>query len=136
MNTKRWLYLIVCLASFSATTSHECIAESCYDHASDQAAMNKCASQDLRSADSNLNSIYKALMAKISPVGQIKLKELERLWIKYRDQQCDFNANGTSGGSVHSMTYAMCLTELAIQQAKLLKSQLECEEGDVSCSGQ
>ena len=42
----------------------------------------------------------------------------------------------TTGGSIHSMMVAICLTRLSDQRTKDLEKQLNCPEGDLSCGGQ
>jgi uncharacterized protein YecT (DUF1311 family) len=101
-----------------------------------QAALNMCEGGNFKEADTALNAAFSKLIAKVSANGQAKLREAQKSWIKYRDQQCAFETLGTIGGTIHGMVVAQCLTELTTQQTKRLLHQLNCEEGDVSCGGQ
>ncbi|WP_292532462.1 lysozyme inhibitor LprI family protein [Methylocystis sp.] len=101
-----------------------------------QTAMNLCAGDNFKQSDAELNAVYQKLLSKISPGGQSKLREAQKSWIRYRDQQCEFDTMGTIGGSIHSMMLWQCLTDLTAQQTKMLQHQLNCQEGDVSCGGQ
>ncbi|HVE10533.1 MAG TPA: lysozyme inhibitor LprI family protein [Paraburkholderia sp.] len=101
-----------------------------------QADMDQCASISLKASDAKLNQTYKALLAKVSKDGKVKLQKAQRAWIGWRDAQCDFIAAGSSGGTIHSMAQASCINQLTQAQTKLLDSQLHCQEGDVSCGNQ
>ncbi len=111
------------------------LAESCAN-ARTQAGMNLCAGRDLAAADQALNATYRALVAKITPVGRSSLRAAEQAWIAYRDRQCAFETMGTADGSAHPMVVALCRTALTRQQTARLAAQLSCEEGDLSCGGQ
>lgn len=106
------------------------------ENASDQATMDECANRSYRASDAKLNKTYRALERKVSPAGLSKLKAAQRAWLTYRDAQCAFNAAGTEGGSIHPMVLSMCLDALTTAQTEQLDSQLNCEEGDISCGGQ
>ena len=74
-------------------------------------------------------------MEKISPEGQAKLQAAQKAWMEYRKWQCEFNALGAVGGSIHPTIVNYCYAYLAHQQTETLRQQLECEEGDLSCFG-
>lgn len=102
----------------------------------DQTTMTMCAEQALQAADAELGATYVALIETVSPQGREKLEAAWRAWIAYRDAQCDFDTFGARGGSIHSMLQSTCRTGLAQAQTQLLKDQLDCEEGDLSCGHQ
>lgn len=104
--------------------------------AQSQMEMNEQAGNDFTRADQKLNEIYQKLMAKISSAGQARLRDAERAWIEFRDQECAFETFGTVNGSVHPMVLFNCKSRLTNQRIKDLDGQLNCEEGDVSCGGQ
>lgn len=101
-----------------------------------QNSMTLCAGQDHDAADRELNVIYGELLESISAPGQETLRRAQRKWIAYRDAQCAFASAGTQGGSVHPYVLLTCLAELTRMQTQMLKRQLECVEGDLSCGGQ
>jgi uncharacterized protein YecT (DUF1311 family) len=105
-------------------------------NATDQATLTQCANNSLKASDAKLNQTFRALQAKVSKPGKDKLQKAQRAWITWRDAQCDFNASGSSDGSVHGMVLASCLDDLTKAQTKLLDSQLHCQEGDTACGGQ
>ncbi len=104
--------------------------------AQSQMELNAQAANDLRKSDQQLNAVYNKLRAKISDTGKAKLQTAQQSWLRFRDQECEFETMGTVGGSIHSMIVAICLTRLTDQRIKDLEAQLNCKEGDLSCGGQ
>ena len=101
-----------------------------------QQEMNATEGAKLGLADKALNAVYARLMAKISPPGQSALREAQRLWVNFRDRECEFETLGSAGGSVHPMVVAACLTRVTQARTVELKAQLDCPEGDVGCGNQ
>jgi uncharacterized protein YecT (DUF1311 family) len=101
-----------------------------------QMELNAQAAADLRKSDQQLNAVYNKLRAKISDAGKKSLQTAQQSWLRFRDQECEFETMGTVGGSIHSMIVAICLTRLTDQRIKDLDAQLNCKEGDLSCGGQ
>jgi uncharacterized protein YecT (DUF1311 family) len=104
--------------------------------AQSQLELNARAGGDLRKSDEQLNAVYDQLRTKISDAGKKSLQAAQQSWLRFRDQECEFETMGTVGGSIHSMIVAICLTRLTDQRIKDLDAQLNCKEGDLSCGGQ
>ena len=104
--------------------------------AQSQMELNAQAGTDLRKSDEQLNAVYNKLRAKISDAGKKNLQVAQQSWLRFRDQECEFETMGTVGGSIHSMIVAICLTRLTDQRVKDLEAQLNCQEGNLSCGGQ
>ena len=104
--------------------------------AQSQMELNAQAAADLGKSDQQLNAVYNNLRAKISDAGKKSLQTAQQSWLRFRDQECEFETMGTVGGSIHSMIVAICLTRLTDQRIKDLEAQLNCKEGDLSCGGQ
>ena len=104
--------------------------------AQSQMELSAQAAGDLRKSDEQLNAVYNKLRAKISDAGKKSLQTAQQSWLRFRDQECEFETMGTVGGSIHSMVVATCLTRLTDQRIKDLEAQLNCKEGDLSCGGQ
>jgi uncharacterized protein YecT (DUF1311 family) len=68
-----------------------------------QMELNAKAANAFTKADKRLNDIYQKLMAKISPSGQASLRDVEKVWIQFRDQECAFETLATVDGSIHPM---------------------------------
>jgi uncharacterized protein YecT (DUF1311 family) len=104
--------------------------------AQSQMELNAQAGADLRKSDEQLNAVYNKLRAKISDAGKKNLQVAQQSWLRFRDQECEFETMRTVGGSIHSMIVAICLTRLTDQRVKDLEAQLNCQEGNLSCGGQ
>ncbi|MDN5787984.1 lysozyme inhibitor LprI family protein [Pseudorhodobacter sp.] len=102
-------------------------------NAADQATLNLCANQELKTADARLNKTYRALTRKLGPDSLNRLKKGQRAWIAYRDAICAFEAAPSQDGSIYPMVMADCLAAVTASQTALLEDQLNCEEGDMSC---
>jgi uncharacterized protein YecT (DUF1311 family) len=85
--------------------------------------------------DQRLNAVFSSLIAKISAAGKASLRDAEKTWIRFRDQECAFETMGSVGGSVHPMVVSQCKSRLTNQRTKDLEGQLNCKEGDLSCGG-
>jgi uncharacterized protein YecT (DUF1311 family) len=103
--------------------------------AQSQMEMNAQAGSALQKSDAQLNAVYNKLRARISDAGKQKLLAAQQSWLRFRDQECEFETSGTLGGSIHSMMVAVCLTRLTDQRTKDLDRLLNCQEGDLSCAG-
>jgi uncharacterized protein YecT (DUF1311 family) len=98
-----------------------------------QQEMTATEGEKFKQADKALNATYNQLLAKISPAGQSALREAQRTWLRFRDQECEFETLGTKDGTVHPMVLLMCMTGLTQLRTEQLVAQIECEEGDLSC---
>ncbi|CNH95702.1 MULTISPECIES: lysozyme inhibitor LprI family protein [Yersinia] len=123
---------IILLASLLVLPINQALAIDCKS-AVTQLDMNQCANSDYKKADAELNRIYQDVLAKTSVAQRPLLKSAQLTWIKYRDADCTFQSSATEGGSVHPMIISACLTQKTKERTALLKSFLNCPEGDLSC---
>jgi uncharacterized protein YecT (DUF1311 family) len=86
--------------------------------------MNLCAQQRYKEADAHLNVTWKKLMTHLNATEQAKIKEVERLWIKFRDAHCEFAASGFEGGSMQPLIQYSCLLEITEERTKHLENLL------------
>jgi uncharacterized protein YecT (DUF1311 family) len=100
-----------------------------------QRTMNECADLALRTADGELNALFKEAQRHLKgDTGAAKsLIAAERAWIAFRDAECAFSASSSKGGSIYPMVYSECLEKLTKARIGDLKRFLQCEEGDLSC---
>lgn len=103
--------------------------------AQSQMELNAQAGDALKKSDARLNAVYTKLRGKISEAGKQRLQTAQQSWLRFRDQECEFETAGTAGGSIHSMMVAVCLTRLSDQRTSDLERLLNCQEGDLSCAG-
>lgn len=101
--------------------------------AQSQMELNQQAGTALQDADRQLNAVYTKLRARLSPESRARLQSAEEAWVRFRDQECAFIGAPTIGGSIHGMIVAQCQTRLTLARVKDLETQLNCQEGDLSC---
>jgi uncharacterized protein YecT (DUF1311 family) len=101
--------------------------------AQSQAQMNTAAARDERAADQALNRQYTATINGLSPASRTLLRNAQRSWITFRDQQCRFESSAVRGGSAWAMVQSGCITRLSTERTRDLRRIAQCGEGDLSC---
>lgn len=101
--------------------------------AQSQSQMNASAARDERAADQALNSQYTATVNGLSPASRTLLRNAQRSWITFRDQQCRFESSGVRGGSAYAMVQSGCIARLSTERTRELRRIAQCTEGDLSC---
>ncbi|MBL0423104.1 DUF1311 domain-containing protein [Ramlibacter sp. AW1] len=94
-------------------------------HAMTQGEMNECAAQDHAREDARLNDTYRDLASKLKPAQRDKLRSVQRVWLSYRDMNCDFRSAAYQGGTIYPLVRSMCLAEMTSQRTEDLKARLE-----------
>lgn len=89
---------LVCSAATSAKDEQAAISklnglrpsyDTCVTKAAGSTAPTRaCMEEELAYQDKRLNKAYHALMSKLKPTLQAKLKAEENVWIQYRDNRC------------------------------------------------
>jgi uncharacterized protein YecT (DUF1311 family) len=79
------------------------------ENAMTQLEINQCMSAAYKAADTELNSLYASLQGKPGDAVSEKLRIAQRAWIKYRDANCEAEAELYAGGSVEPTVRAGCL---------------------------
>jgi len=105
--------------------------------------LDECWGQQYGRADAHLNALYRKLlglmekdlindkqqndvdMVKFDETALLDLKKTERLWIRYRDSQCDAAAQQIDGGSMAPMTRSICLMDATNHRIDELKDAYE-----------
>lgn len=128
----RFMLKIIVLISILVLSISQALAIDC-QNAVTQLDINQCANSDYKKADTELNRIYKQVLAKTPATQRSLLKSAQLTWIKYRDADCTFQSSATEGGSVHPMIISACLTHKTEARSAELLSFLNCAEGDLSC---
>ncbi|MFK8332928.1 lysozyme inhibitor LprI family protein [Pseudomonas sp. BJa5] len=78
--------------------------------------MNNCNGAEIERQDARLNSAYKTAMAGLETDQQGKLRDAQRLWIKYRDANCGLYY-GLTGGTMDQLNGAGCVLEMTKARA-------------------
>jgi len=105
------------------------------NNAMTQLEINQCASLDFQKADSRLNAVYKAAMAKMRETDSYlsddlkgaadTLRDAQRAWIPYRDKACEAYGFLARGGSMEPMLVSGCLTDLTDERIGELNELVE-----------
>ena len=83
-------------------------------------------------ANTRLDAVYKRLMGKLDADGQKALKEAERSWIKWRDDEAMLIARvgGAVGGSGMRVDFANAQLKLINQRIEVLSEYLKQSSGN------
>jgi uncharacterized protein YecT (DUF1311 family) len=102
--------------------------------------MNRCADQDAKAADAELNRVYQELLSKSKGDASAtkKLRDAQRAWIAFRDAQLEalYPAEDKQReyGSIYPMCYAIVTTAMTkdrtIQLRRMLQDKDPCDIGD------
>jgi len=90
-----------------------------------QTAMNICAGLSYQQVDRKLNQVYRQLLPTLAASRRQKLITSQQIWIRFRDTSCAFERSQFEGGTIASMIYSNCLSELTQQRTKQLEGYLE-----------
>jgi uncharacterized protein YecT (DUF1311 family) len=76
--------------------------------------------EQLKEEDKNLNQTYQTLRTLLSPQEKEQLKNVQLIWIAFRDKSCDFQLRDADG-SMYAMFMAQCLARYtATRNAELI----------------
>jgi uncharacterized protein YecT (DUF1311 family) len=83
-------------------------------------------------ANKKLDALYKQLMGKLDEQGQKALKEAERSWIKWRDDEeiLMARAGGAIGGSAMRVDFANAQKKLIDQRIEVLTGYIKQAAGN------
>ena len=109
-------------------TKYSPVYESCLKKAVATVDILNCIATEMTFQDKRLNKAYQSALKAFSSGRQEKLKDAQRLWIKYRDGNCEVFVNA-SGGTMDSLNTASCFLDMTAKRAKELEDQAEQLEG-------
>jgi uncharacterized protein YecT (DUF1311 family) len=118
------LLVIVLLAAAPAqkqTQQDPCKGEG----AETQSAMNMCAAKKFKEADAVLNRVYNELASKLEADARARLKTAEVSWLKYRDDNCEYEAAPFEGGSMQPLIRSSCYERMTKARTEELRGQLK-----------
>jgi uncharacterized protein YecT (DUF1311 family) len=90
-----------------------------------QAEMNMCAAKKFKEADAALNRVYSELASKLEADARARLKTAEVSWLKYRDDNCEYEAAGFEGGSMQPLIRSSCYERMAKARTEELRGQIK-----------
>ena len=115
-----------CVALLMGVSAQKRAAKNPCDDAKTQLDMNFCADKKFQAADAELNRVYKQLMAKAE--NDPKLKAAEVSWLKYRDDNCDYESALYEGGSMRPLIYSSCMERMTKARTDELREQIKERE--------
>ncbi|MDD2609274.1 MAG: lysozyme inhibitor LprI family protein [Giesbergeria sp.] len=87
--------------------------------------MMDCTDAELKRQDARLNKAYKTLMASDqTPERKKQLQATQRVWIKFRDLNCDFY-HDPDGGTSAAVNASDCTMRMTAERAKELENFIE-----------
>ena len=99
--------------------------------AQSQQEMNRQAYDDFEQADQQLNQVYQQLLPLVGDEEAVKkLRESQRVWVKFRDLEAVFAGDPMRGGSAEPLLRWGCKTRLTEQRTKELQEYLKFYQED------
>ena len=83
-----------------------------------------CITDETKRQDRRLNQAYKNLLVSLSQSRKHELLDTQRLWIKFRDANCNFYYD-PDGGSIVRITSANCFMNMTAERAGELENFLK-----------
>ena len=120
------LALLLSCEAVSASAQRRAVKDPCRDPQS-QAEMNLCAREKFKAADAELNRVYNRLASKLGDDEgrREKLKAAETAWLKYRDDNCEYEASFFDGGSMRPLILSSCFERMTKARTSELRGQIE-----------
>ena len=89
--------------------------------------MNMCAAKKFKAADAGLNRVYNRLVSKLGDDADrlARLRTAEVSWLKYRDDNCEYEASAFEGGSMKPLIYSSCLERMTKARTAELRGQIK-----------
>ena len=98
---------------------HKCMEEPRASQGSTY-AITKCTSEEIKYQDKRLNLAYNTLKKDFSEDKQKELRNVQRLWVKYRDANC----NLYDDGGMYKMSVLFCILDETESRADELESMI------------
>ena len=100
-------------------------ALNCQKEDLNQMELNECSKKSLDEETKKINKLYNDYRNTLEDTQKKSLKEVQLLWIKYKDKKCEFESSFYSGGSIAPLVYSDCLKDETIKRANEFKEYLK-----------
>jgi uncharacterized protein YecT (DUF1311 family) len=114
------LLSLLLLISFPSHAQHMNVPDSPCAQVAVTTDLVDCLSKARVSSDTELNSLYQRVRARLDSREQKQLTETQRLWIQYRDANCAAERSLYEGGTAQYPAYAGCLEAMTRARTKEL----------------
>lgn len=109
------------------------ITDPCAD-ASTQAALNACAYESFLAASAAMSPQLRQIELALTPSRRTAWRNVQKAWLTFRTQSCQFESNAVQGGSAGSMVQWQCAARMTSDRTAALGRLASCPEGDIACS--
>lgn len=114
--------LLVCSSVMFAEVKLSPAYSKCVNNAGGvTSSMLDCDAKEYKVQDAKLNKMYKAAMSQLDAQGKNKLKNVQRIWVQYKEAKCGFY-DGLSGGTMDALNSSGCTIEETALRAQELES--------------
>ena len=118
------LLIMTCSISHAAPT-YSAQYTTCIDRAGGVTADTiDCIGQELAHQDKRLNQNYQHLLKVLRPERKTELRDVQRLWLKYREANCNFYYD-REGGSLARIMANQCMLDMLIERNQELEGLIE-----------
>jgi uncharacterized protein YecT (DUF1311 family) len=111
----------VYMASPAAKAAAAELRGDCGD-ATDQATMNACFSAEYAKADASLHRLYELDLKQLEGSDRVGLIKTQNAGLRYREAECQLEADLEIGGSIMPTVYYSCLKEKTIARQSEMQS--------------
>ncbi|HWK88923.1 MAG TPA: lysozyme inhibitor LprI family protein [Longimicrobium sp.] len=105
-----------------AQTAAEC--RTAMEKSSPQTLMNICIDRDAGEAQDRLDALLARLRAGLDPARWKALLQVQRRWVDYQAEHCEFEAARYQGGSVQPFVRALCFIQVTEDRIRQLKGSV------------
>ncbi len=119
--------LLSCVALSASAPAQRRAAKGPCDDPQSQVEMNTCAREKFKAADAELNRVYNRLVSLLgdNEAQREKLKAAETAWLKYRDDNCEYEASFFDGGSMRPLILSSCFERMTKARTAELRGQIK-----------
>ena len=101
--------------------------------ASTQLQLNVCAHDEFLVTQAGMAEQLQRMQLDYSAAQRSALRRVQRAWLGYRTEACNFESSAAAGGSSQQMIRWQCTSRMTRERTAALASQAACREGDLSC---
>jgi uncharacterized protein YecT (DUF1311 family) len=128
----RLFFLLLLIAPTALAYDKEMLDESLPNCHKNQLTENVCAWHQAQLADKALNSEYQKIYNRLNVKNnKTRLQSAQRAWIKFRDENCSYEARGSreEGGSQYPMVYNLCIARMTKNRTLEIDESSNCGNG-------
>ena len=101
--------------------------------ASTQAALNECAYKSFLAASAAMSPQLRQIESALTPSRRTAWRNVQKAWLTFRTQSCQFESNAVEGGSAGPMVQWQCVARMTRERTAALARLASCPEGDIAC---